>query len=74
MCDDGVGLPEGFDFRNTKSLGYQLVDLLVDQVKGRLEVGSGRGVSVSLLFSAVKKAHVALTDGGTAQAPVLKDR
>jgi PAS domain S-box-containing protein len=74
VCDDGVGLPEGFDFRNTKSLGYQLVDLLVDQVKGRLEVGSGRGVSVSLLFSAVKKAHVALTDGGTAQAPVLKDR
>ena len=28
--DDGIGLPENFDIRNTKSLGLQLVNLLVE--------------------------------------------
>jgi PAS domain S-box-containing protein len=40
--DDGVGLPEGVDYRNTPSLGLQLVNSLVSQLDGTIEL-SGRG-------------------------------
>jgi PAS domain S-box-containing protein len=66
VCDNGVGLPEGFDIRKALSLGYQLVELLADQVRGTLEVHSQGGVSVSLLFSSVRKEREALQAAGTA--------
>jgi len=36
--DNGKGFPEGFDYRNTKSLGLQLVSILTEQMQGTLEV------------------------------------
>lgn len=43
VSDDGVGFPEGVDFRQTTSLGMQLVNTLTQQLAGtlRLEVGPG---------------------------------
>jgi two-component sensor histidine kinase len=39
VSDDGVGLPENLDFRNTKSLGLELVMILAeDQLKGKAEL------------------------------------
>jgi two-component sensor histidine kinase len=35
--DTGVGFPEGLDCRSSPSLGLKLVDLLVRQVRGRIE-------------------------------------
>jgi len=41
--DDGIGLPKDFDFHNTKTLGLQLVDNLVEQLEGTIELnGNGR--------------------------------
>ncbi len=40
--DNGVGFPEGMDFRNTETLGLQLVNMLVAQLDGSIEmVGNG---------------------------------
>ena len=36
--DNGVGLPPDFDFRHTSSLGLQLVNMLVTQLDGSIEL------------------------------------
>ncbi len=41
--DNGDGLPPGFDWRNTESLGLRLVNSLVDQLDGTIEQGAGPG-------------------------------
>lgn len=42
VADDGVGLPEGMDPARATSLGLQLVNTLVEQLDGTLEVRDGR--------------------------------
>jgi PAS domain S-box-containing protein len=49
--DDGVGFPEGLDFRKTESLGMQIVNTLVDQVDGRLQLYREKGTAFRLEFS-----------------------
>lgn len=39
VSDDGVGIPEGFSFESTGTLGMQLVYLLAGQLGGKVEVG-----------------------------------
>ena len=34
--DNGEGLPEGFDFKSTTSLGMELIQILTDQLSGKL--------------------------------------
>ncbi len=36
--DNGIGFPPSLDFRNTNSLGLQLVNALTDQLKGEIEL------------------------------------
>ncbi len=48
--DDGVGLPPGLDFRKTESLGLQIINLLVSQIDGRLEVDREAGTAVEIRF------------------------
>jgi len=43
--DNGVGLPAGFDWKNTESLGLRLVNSLVDQLDGTIESSSGEGTT-----------------------------
>jgi len=51
VSDDGVGLPEGFDFNTTKTLGLHLVKILVeDQLRGRLEVVCDKGTTFKVEF------------------------
>jgi two-component sensor histidine kinase/DNA-binding response OmpR family regulator len=51
VSDDGVGLPEGFDFNTTKTLGLHLVKILVeDQLRGRLEIISEKGTTFTIAF------------------------
>jgi PAS domain S-box-containing protein len=38
ISDDGVGLPVGIDVKNLKSLGLHLVEILVKQISGSLEI------------------------------------
>ena len=41
--DNGAGLPPGLDFRNTTSLGLQLVNTLVGQLEGTIGLSDGSG-------------------------------
>jgi PAS domain S-box-containing protein len=43
--DDGVGFPPGFDWKNTESLGLRLVNNLVDQLNGTIDLGVGEGTT-----------------------------
>ncbi|MBI3599870.1 MAG: sensor histidine kinase [Nitrospinae bacterium] len=48
--DNGVGLPEGLDFKNTKSLGLQLVNTLTEQIRGTIEVDRRKGTEFRISF------------------------
>jgi PAS domain S-box-containing protein len=48
--DDGIGLPPNFKFDETPSMGLHLVNVLVRQLQGELEVASTRGTSVTIKF------------------------
>jgi len=46
--DNGVGIPAGFDWKNTESLGLRLVNSLVDQLNGTIESDGGEGTTFIL--------------------------
>jgi PAS domain S-box-containing protein len=50
VSDNGVGFPEKVDFRQTETLGLKLVNTLVDQLHGKLELVSGEGTQFSIAF------------------------
>ncbi len=65
VADTGIGLPPGLDYRNTETLGLQLVNTLVRQLRGRLLVGDeGPGTLVSIAFPGSAQAS-----GGGAGLP-----
>ncbi len=39
ISDDGRGLPDGFDWRNSRSLGLSIVNTLVAEMEGTFELG-----------------------------------
>ena len=51
VADNGAGLPAGFDPKNQKSLGLQLVDMLTKQLGGSLAIESSGGTAVHIKFS-----------------------
>jgi len=48
--DTGVGLPEGFDLAESTSLGLLIVNSLVNQIKGTLEVTNRDGAEFKIVF------------------------
>ncbi|MRR57139.1 MAG: PAS domain S-box protein [Deltaproteobacteria bacterium] len=49
--DNGVGLPAVLDFKNTETLGLQIVNLLTKQLRGRIAVDAEQdGTAVILTF------------------------
>ncbi len=50
IADNGIGLPEGFDFENSDSLGLQLVYTLVDQLDATIKVDSSKGTKYFITF------------------------
>jgi two-component sensor histidine kinase len=49
--DNGVGIPEGVDFRNSGSLGLHLVTILAeDQLNGRITLSRKRGTEFCITF------------------------
>lgn len=50
VSDNGLGFPENFDFRNTRSLGLQLVNILVEQLEGTIELERGTETVFKIFF------------------------
>ena len=51
VADNGVGLPDNFDIKNTSSLGLQIVQTLTLQLRGSLEIENEDGSSFKLAFN-----------------------
>lgn len=50
IADNGRGLPENIDFRNTESLGLQLVVTLVEQINGKIDLETKKGSKFTIEF------------------------
>jgi two-component sensor histidine kinase/PAS domain-containing protein len=50
IADNGKGLPENIDFRNTESLGLQLVVTLVEQINGKIALETKKGTKFTIEF------------------------
>ncbi len=51
VSDDGVGLPSDFDFRNTRTLGLELVNNLTKQIDGTIELDRSHGTKFKIAFN-----------------------
>ncbi|OPY26096.1 MAG: putative diguanylate cyclase [Methanocella sp. PtaU1.Bin125] len=52
--DNGVGLPPGLDYLNTRSLGLQLVNTLVSQLEGTIELDGSQGTRFRIVFKEIR--------------------
>ena len=52
--DNGKGFPKDLNFRETDSLGLQLVTALVDQVNGSIELDTSGGTGFRIIFQELK--------------------
>lgn len=51
VADNGKGIPEEIDFQNSGSLGLQLVNILVEQIDGCIELRRGNGTEFAIWFN-----------------------
>ena len=52
--DNGIGLPEGFEVANSKTLGLQLVQSLVRELRGIMHIDNRHGTRFTITFSGAK--------------------
>ncbi|WP_440948385.1 histidine kinase dimerization/phosphoacceptor domain -containing protein [Methanosarcina sp. T3] len=50
VSDNGIGFPEDIDLKQTSSLGLQLVNILVEQIEGSIELERGKGTEFRIKF------------------------
>lgn len=55
VSDNGIGIPENIDFENPKTLGLQLVNILVDQLDAEIELRKGEGTEYIISFNNAEK-------------------
>jgi PAS domain S-box-containing protein len=51
VSDNGIGFPEDIDFKNTKSLGLKLVNSLVMQMDGEIQLDRTNGTEFTVSFT-----------------------
>ena len=54
--DNGVGFPEGLDFRNTNTLGMQLAVILTEQLGGEITMERNNGTTFGITFREYREA------------------
>ena len=52
--DNGVGLPEGFDYKEAGTMGLQLVNILATQLSGTFQIKSDKGTEAIVMFNTRK--------------------
>ncbi len=48
VADNGIGFPDEFDFTSTNSLGLQLVDSLLGQLNGTIQINHNQGTEIEI--------------------------
>lgn len=57
VSDNGIGLPDNFNLKSAKTMGLQLVDSMVKQMKGEIKVDGRGGASFKITFPYVKNLY-----------------
>lgn len=68
VADNGVGFPAHLDFRNTDSLGMQIVSVLVQQLDATIDLKVGDGTCFTIAFDLPATAHAATAHAATGHA------
>lgn len=50
VSDNGIGLPEKLDFKNTDTLGLRIVNSLTDQIHGNIQLKKDNGTEFKIKF------------------------
>lgn len=50
VLDDGIGFPQNINYKETNSLGLQLVTTLVEQIDGAIEMNNNKGTKFTIKF------------------------
>ncbi len=58
ISDNGKGIPENMEFERLDSLGLQLVNTLVDQLDGKIEIKREQGTEFRITFGLTEKSDV----------------
>jgi PAS domain S-box-containing protein len=56
ISDNGKGIPESIKFENLESLGLQLVNILVDQLEGKIELNRTHGTEFRITFKVAERS------------------
>jgi two-component sensor histidine kinase len=56
IADNGVGLANGFDIHQHASMGTQLIDILVQQLDGHIDIAGESGLLITIQFPDPDKA------------------
>ncbi len=54
VSDNGIGFPEDLDFKNTQSLGLQIVNSLTNQIDGEVYLDQSQGTAFTITFQESK--------------------
>lgn len=54
VSDNGCGIPAEIDWQNTKSLGLQLVNMLITQLRGTITINRTQGTTFNIAFKELK--------------------
>lgn len=57
VSDNGIGIPEEIDFENSETLGLQLINILVNQLDGEIELKRDKGTEFIIRFSSQEKEN-----------------
>ena len=57
VADNGKGIPEEIDFENADSLGLQLVNILVEQIDGCIELKRNHGTEFTIWFRRYRRMN-----------------
>ena len=55
ISDNGKGISENIELRSLESLGLKLVNLLVDQIDGKIELKRNQGTEFKIIFNVLEK-------------------
>lgn len=50
ISDNGIGFPDGFEIENINSLGLRIVNSLVDQIQGEIDIDRTQGIEFTIKF------------------------
>ncbi len=54
ISDNGIGIPEDIDFKNTESLGFRLTNNLAQQLEGEILLDRTNGTKFKIIFEELK--------------------